>query len=175
MDLFKALCAPFAARGLAHLLGIEAASDAQMIYWSQTLINGAGNFGSVPALFAETDKANAEMDALFDELVPVLRAEPNMSALSVMVNAPEPIEMSQIYSNIKIAIGGGLNEPRDALATILFGLLADPEQRAWRWRPKTGAPPSTRACAGLPPFRSHRAWSSKTPRSGGWTSPREKP
>ena len=130
VDLFKVLCAPFAARGLAHLLGVEAASDAQMIYWSQTLINGAGNFGGVSALFAETDKANAEMDALFDELVPMLRAEPNMSALSVMVNAPEPIEMSQIYSNIKIAIGGGLNEPRDALATILFGLLSDPEQRA---------------------------------------------
>ena len=37
-----------------------------MIYWSQTLINGAGNFAGVPALFAETDKANAEMNALFD-------------------------------------------------------------------------------------------------------------
>ena len=46
-----------------------------------------------------------------------------------MVNADDPIPMSQIYANIKIAIGGGINEPRDALSTILFGLLTDPAQR----------------------------------------------
>ena len=130
VDLFSALCAPFAARGLAHLLGIEGASDAEMIYWSQTLINGAGNFGEDPALFAESDAANAQMNACFDEAVSRHRAEPNLSALSVMVNAEAPIETSQIYANIKIAIGGGLNEPRDALATILYGILADPDQRA---------------------------------------------
>ena len=43
-------------------------------------------------------------------------------------NADDPIETTQIYSNIKIAIGGGINEPRDALNTILFGLLTNPDQ-----------------------------------------------
>ncbi len=45
-----------------------------------------------------------------------------------MLNAHDPIEMSQIYANIKIAIGGGINEPRDALLTILCGLLSNPDQ-----------------------------------------------
>ena len=45
-----------------------------------------------------------------------------------MLNADDPIETTQIYSNIKIAIGGGINEPRDALNTILFGLLTNPDQ-----------------------------------------------
>jgi len=131
VDLFTALCAPYAARGLAHLLGIEKATDAEMIYWSQTLITGAGNFGEDPALWAEVDTANAQMNACFADAIPHHKADPNMSALSVMVNADDPIEMSQIFANIKIAIGGGLNEPRDALATILYGLLSQPDQKAY--------------------------------------------
>mgnify|MGYP001281959155 FL=1 len=38
-----------------------------------------------------------------------------------MINVDDPIEYSQIIANIKIAIGGGINEPRDALLTILYG------------------------------------------------------
>ncbi|MGJ8623070.1 MAG: cytochrome P450 [Yoonia sp.] len=128
VDLFSALAAPYAARGLAVLLGVEEATDAQMEEWSQALIDGAGNFGWRPEPFERSDKANAEMDALFDSLQDRHRAEPNSSALSVMLNADDPIPMSQIYANIKIAIGGGINEPRDALCTILYGLLTNPDQ-----------------------------------------------
>lgn len=128
VDLFAALSAPYAARGLAVLLGTEEASDEEMQRWSQHLIDGAGNFGWVDGPFVNSDKANDEMDALFDHLVEKHKADPNPSALSVMVNADDPIERSQIYANIKIAIGGGINEPRDALCTILYGLLTNPEQ-----------------------------------------------
>ena len=99
-----------------------------MIRWSQTLIDGAGNFGGDPVLFERSDAANAEMDALFDACADKKRADPDESALSAMVNADDPIETSQIYSNIKIAIGGGINEPRDALLTILYGLFTNPDQ-----------------------------------------------
>jgi cytochrome P450 len=68
------------------------------------------------------------MNALFDTCVTRVKAAPDKSALSAMVNAEDPIETSQIYSNIKIAIGGGINEPRDAMLTILYGLLTNPEQ-----------------------------------------------
>ncbi|MGI9363847.1 MAG: cytochrome P450 [Rhizobiaceae bacterium] len=128
VDLFPMLSAPYAARGLAVLLGTEEATDAQMLHWSQTLIDGAGNFAWADEPFAKSDKANDEMDALFADLVERHRADPNPSAFSVMVNADDPIPMSQIYANIKIAIGGGINEPRDALCTILFGLLTNPDQ-----------------------------------------------
>ncbi|MDZ7823068.1 MAG: cytochrome P450 [Ahrensia sp.] len=128
VDLFSALAAPYAARGLAILLGLDEASDAEMIEWSQALIDGAGNFGWRDEPFARSDKANDEMDALFDRLQARHRAEPNSSAFSVMVNAADPIAMSQVYANIKIAIGGGINEPRDALCTVLYGLLSNPDQ-----------------------------------------------
>ncbi len=128
VDLFSALAAPYAARGLAVLLGTEEASDEEMQRWSQVLIDGAGNFGWRPEPFVRTDQANDEMDALFDRLSEQHRADPNPSALSVMVNAEDPIPKSQIYANIKIAIGGGINEPRDALCTILYGLLTNLDQ-----------------------------------------------
>ncbi len=67
------------------------------------------------------------MDALFEQLAARHRAEPNTSAFSVMLNADDPIPQSQMHSNIKIAIGGGINEPRDALDTAIFGLLTNPD------------------------------------------------
>jgi hypothetical protein len=57
IDLFSTLAAPFAARVLANLLGIESATDAQMIHWSQSLIDAAGNFGWDPEPFAIVDAA----------------------------------------------------------------------------------------------------------------------
>jgi cytochrome P450 len=130
VDLFPALAGPYAARGLAILLGIEEASDDDLQHWSQTLIDAAGNFGWQDEPFARSDRANDEMNRLFDSLQDRHRAVPNNSALSVMLNADDPIETTQIYSNIKIAIGGGINEPRDALNTILYGLLTNPDQLA---------------------------------------------
>lgn len=130
VDLFAALSGPYCARGLAVLLGIEEATDAEMQRWSQALIDGAGNFGWRDAPFARADAANEEMHALFDRLQSRHRAEPGNSALSVMLNAEDPIPEQQIYANIKIAIGGGINEPRDALNTIVFGLLTNPDQFA---------------------------------------------
>ena len=128
VDLFSALSGPYAARGLAIVLGIDAATDDQMQRWSQALIDGAGNFGWKDEPFQRADRANEEMHRLFDSLRDRHRAKPNNSALSVMLNADDPIEKTQIYANIKIAIGGGINEPRDALNTVLFGLLSNPEQ-----------------------------------------------
>lgn len=128
VDLFSALAAPYAARGLAHLLGIEQADDDEMQRWSQVLIDGAGNFGWLDKPFALCDQAHLEMDAMMEQRAAELRAAPNSSALSAMVNAENPIPWTQILANIKIAIGGGINEPRDALCTILFGLLENPEQ-----------------------------------------------
>jgi hypothetical protein len=130
VDLFPALAGPLAARILAHAMGVPDASDADMQRWSQTLIDGAGNFGWTPGPFEATDIANAQMDQCIRANAERLRREPDRSALSFMVNAKEPIPESQIIANVKIAIGGGINEPRDALLTTLFGLLTHPEQLA---------------------------------------------
>ena len=76
VDIFPALSDPYAARGLAILLGMQEASDAQMERWSQTLIDGAGNFGWRDEPFAASDLANSEMNALLDCLQTRHRAAP---------------------------------------------------------------------------------------------------
>ena len=139
VDLFPALAGPLAARILAHAMGVPDASDDDMQRWSQTLIDGAGNFGWTPGPFEASDIANAEMDKCIRANAERVRAEPDSSALSFMVNAKNPIAESQIIANIKIAIGGGINEPRDALLTVLYGLLTNPDQldavrAADKWR-----------------------------------------
>lgn len=128
VDLFTDLCGPVAARILAHILGMDAATDFQMQDWSQKLIDGAGNFGFADGPFEASDRANTEIDALFEQIIPHHLAKPNNSALSKMVNAANPIAKTQIHANMKIAIGGGINEPRDAMATIIYGLLSNPDQ-----------------------------------------------
>ena len=130
VDLFMLLSGAYAARGLAVLLGMEEASDDDMMEWSQALIEGAGNFGWRDAPFERADRANEAIHALLDRLQDRHRAHPNSSAFSAMLNADTPIAEKQIYSNIKIAIGGGINEPRDALNTTLYGLLTNPDQLA---------------------------------------------
>ena len=50
--------------------------------------------------------------------------------ISSMINAEEPMSAEQIYNNILISIGGGLNEPRDVLLTATYGLLTNPDQLA---------------------------------------------
>lgn len=128
VDLFGALCGPVAADILTQILGLGDADAETMQRWSQQLIDGAGNFGWRPEPFAVSDRANAEMNAHFDSLIDYHKANPNASAFAIMLNAKDPIPKSQIYANLKIAIGGGINEPRDALATLIYGLLTNPDQ-----------------------------------------------
>ncbi len=128
VDLFPTLAGPLAARILAHAMGLPDASDAEMQRWSQTLMDGAGNFGWQPEPFHATDVANIEMDRCIHANAGRVRAEHDSSALAFMVHAKKPIPESQMIANVKIAIGGGINEPRDALLTTLYGLLTNPDQ-----------------------------------------------
>jgi len=129
VDLFPALAGPVAARCLGHILGIPNVSDDDLQLWSQTLIDGAGNFGLREDLFANSDAVNADINACVLGMIDKFKVEPDQSVLSVMLNADKPIEIEHMLSNIKIAIGGGVNEPRDALLTVLFGLLSNPDQK----------------------------------------------
>jgi len=130
VDFFSAFAGPFAARCVSEVLGIPKASDDEIQRWSQALIDGAGNFGGLAEPFERAEQANREINACIKEAVTHCQNTDLRNALAVQVNADKPIEMEHIVSNIKIAIGGGINEPRDALMTVLYGLLTNPEQKA---------------------------------------------
>lgn len=128
VDLFTDLAAPISARCLAHLLGLTNATDADLCRWSQTLIDGAGNFAWADEPFAKCDAANIEINAAIDATLDEHTADHKPNAISAMLNLDDPMPIEVIRSNVKIAIGGGINEPRDALCTVFYGLLTNPDQ-----------------------------------------------
>lgn len=128
VDLFPALAGPLAGRFLGTIMGMPNATDDEMQFWSQSLIDGAGNFGWLDEPFELTDRVNQQINTNLEHNAKRLKSEPDPSALSVMIHATNPLSWNQMLSNVKIAIGGGINEPRDALLTVLFGLLSYPEQ-----------------------------------------------
>ena len=68
------------------------------------------------------------MDACFDRMIEQHLTTPDGSVLSTMINASDPLEISQIRTNMKICIGGAVIETRDALLSTIYGLLRHPDQ-----------------------------------------------
>jgi cytochrome P450 len=126
MDVLRDFAAPFAARTLKLLLGLEAAADEDLAFASQAFIDGIGNYAYDADTWARCERANRLVDdaisAAWDRAVDgtVLRGLIDAGALSE----------DEVRANVKLFISGGLNEPRDVIATTLHALLADPEQEA---------------------------------------------
>ena len=129
IDFFTAFAGPFSAKCVAMVLGLPSASDDEIQRWSQVLIDGAGNFGGKPELFERTSIANKEINQCIARELSDRNENLAYSALGIQTGSDDPLEMEHIISNIKIAIGGGINEPRDSILTTLYGLLTNPEQR----------------------------------------------
>ncbi|MCV6594903.1 MAG: cytochrome P450 [Silicimonas sp.] len=128
VDLREALAVPLAAEFLSRVLGVGPEAVDRLFTWASALITGAMNAGFDPDIFAVSDRANEEMNRCFDHMIAHRRSQPDGSVLSTMVNAPTPLPLSQIRTNMKICIGGAIVETRDALLTMLHGLLSHPDQ-----------------------------------------------
>lgn len=129
-DLFHALAAPMAGRALAEILGILDVDWQTMALWSQSLIDGAGNYANDPEIARKATEAAKGVEDAIARALPYHRANPNVSVLSSMIHAEQPHTLKQIHANIKVAVGGGLNEPRDSILTMILGLLQNPDQLA---------------------------------------------
>lgn len=129
-DLIWDFAAPFAAESLRQILGLHNVTQQDMQRWSQTLIDATGNYADDPEVWAKGKRSFDEVDAALDDIVPWHAANPNESLLSQLLRIPDyemPIE--RVRANVKMTIGGGLNEPRDVLGVAAWGLLTHPEQR----------------------------------------------
>ena len=125
-DLFRAFALPFSAECLKDITGLTNIRFQDMDAWSQGMIDGISNYAGNPDIEARCHAATACIDAAIDVMVPVLRAHPNRSMLSLMLAADLP--MDSVRANIKLAISGGQNEPRDSIAGAIWALLTHPEQ-----------------------------------------------
>ncbi|WP_206447199.1 cytochrome P450 [Agrococcus sp. KRD186] len=129
-DLIWDFAAPFAAESLRQIIGLHNATQQDLQRWSQTLIDATGNYADDPAVWAKGKRSFDEVDAVLDEMLPWHAANPNESLLSQLLRIPGyEMPMERIRANVKMTIGGGLNEPRDVLGVAAWGLLSHPEQR----------------------------------------------
>lgn len=129
-DLIWDFAAPYAAENLREILGFHNATQQDLQRWSQTMIDATGNYADDPQIWAKGERSFAEVDIALDEMLSWHAKNPDHSLISALLAIPDyrmPIE--RIRANIKMTIGGGLNEPRDALGVAAWALLTHPEQR----------------------------------------------
>jgi cytochrome P450 len=127
-DLCKAFALPLSAECLKDITGLTNMRYQDMDAWSQAMIDGIANYSGNAEIEARCHAATAGIDAAIDDMVPVVTKHPNASILSVLLAAGQP--MDSIRANIKLAISGGQNEPRDAISGTIWALLTYPDQRA---------------------------------------------
>jgi cytochrome P450 len=121
---------PAPARCLGQLLGLYDVDQMDLRTWSQAMMDGTGNYANDPEIWRRCDDAVRGVDAALDAAIAHLRTHPDESLISCMLHADDPLSREEIGGNVKVIIGGGLNEPRDAITTALYGLLTNPDQLA---------------------------------------------
>ena len=113
---------------LIAMTGLRNMSWAEMDRVSQGMIDGCANYAGDPAVEARCHNCTASIDRHIDGMIEELRNAPDASLLSVQLQAG--LSMEQTRANVKLAISGGQNEPRDVIAGMVWALLTHPDQLA---------------------------------------------
>ena len=123
-DLVKEYAMPVSAHALARITGLTNMTIHQLDSCSQGMIDGIANYSGDPDIQQRCVESTKLIDRCIDEMQTAGPAE--ASLLNVLVKAGQP--ETSVRANIKLAISGGQNEPRDAIAGSVYALLAHPEQ-----------------------------------------------
>lgn len=127
-DLVMDYAMPVSAEALKAITGLTNMSAHEMNRVSQGMIDGCANYAGDPAVEANCHDCTASIDRHIDEMIPIVDATPDHSLLSVQRRAG--LDDEQVRANIRLAISGGQNEPRDAIAGTVWALLTHPDQLA---------------------------------------------
>ncbi len=125
-DMAADIAKRISGEALKAITGLTNMTWQEMDRVSQGMINGCANYAGDPDVEANCHDCTASIDRHIDEMMPVLKSEPNYSLLSVQMEAGLPD--TSIRANVKLAISGGQNEPRDAIAGAIWALLTHPDE-----------------------------------------------
>ncbi len=128
-DLFRDFASPCAGLCLRELLGLKDSDPRDLAEWSQAMIDATGNYADNPEMWARADRARAGTKLALEKWVPFYQQNPDHSMISSMLHADDPLSFDEIWANVNVIIGGGLNEPRDAILSATYALLSNPDQR----------------------------------------------
>ena len=127
-DMLRDVATRISGEALKVITGLTQISWRDMDRVSQGMMDGIANYAGDKAIEARCHAATADIDRYIDERMPELAAAPDASLLSVQMQAG--LDDAQIRANVKLAISGGQNEPRDVIAGLCWALLTHPEQLA---------------------------------------------
>lgn len=127
-DLVTDFAMPVSADALRVMTGLTNMDAADMDAASQAMLDAAANYHCDADIDARGHAAAAQVLTLIEERLPQLRKKPDLSIISVLDQAG--LSVAAIAGNVRVIIGGGQNEPRDAIAGTAWALLANPDQYA---------------------------------------------
>lgn len=126
-DLVRDYAMPVSAEALKLITGLTNMDAAEMDRVSQGMIDGCANYAGDAEVEARCHDCTASIDAHIEAMMPMLRAAPDMSALSVMDQAG--LGPDRLSANVKLIISGGQNEPRDAIAGAAWAVMTHGDVR----------------------------------------------
>ena len=129
-DLFREFADPMSVRSLQSILGLEDVPWQDLLRWNEGLMPGLANFEGDSAKQQPADEASAEMGDAIEGVLDRLARTPDESVLSWMLHREGDDSMSreEIVANTKLMLSGGLQEPRDLIALVVWALGLHPEQ-----------------------------------------------
>ncbi|MDA8746665.1 cytochrome P450 [Litoreibacter sp.] len=125
-DMVQQIAMRISGEALKVMTGLTQMTWQDMDRVSQGMIDGCSNFIGDPEVEARCNACTDTIDHYIDEATADLTSNPDHSLLSVQLQAG--LSEAQYRANIKLAISGGQNEPRDAIAGVVWALLSHPEQ-----------------------------------------------
>lgn len=125
-DMARDIARRISGEALKIVTGLTNVTWQEMDRVSQGMIDGCANYAGDPEIEANCHDCTAAIDRYIDQMIPVLRAKPDTSLLSVHLQSDLPEE--QLRANVKLAISGGQNEVRDVISGVIWALLTHPDQ-----------------------------------------------
>ena len=127
IDLVNEFAKPVSAEALKSITGLTNMTWQEMDRVSQGMIDGCANYTQNKTIEENCHNCTSSIDFHIQErLEQDLGSDP--SILNVFALKKEKFET--ISANVKLAISGGQNEPRDAIAGTVATLLQNPKQLA---------------------------------------------
>ena len=127
-DMVRDIAMRISGEALKVITGLTQIGWDEMDRVSQGMIDGCANYAGDPAVTDRCNDCTAAIDRYIDERVPDLLRAPDHSLLSVQLQAG--LTETQYRANVKLAISGGQNEPRDVIAGLTWAMLTHPDQYA---------------------------------------------
>lgn len=125
IDVVNEFAKPVSAQALKSVTGLTNMTWQEMDRVSQGMIDGCANYIRDPSVEKNCYDCTRSIDNHIQERMEQgLGSDPSL--LSVFASVNEKFET--ISANIKLAISGGQNEPRDAIAGTIATLLKNPQQ-----------------------------------------------